>query len=208
MQSLPITVVIAARNEAANLPKCLASLAPASRVVVVDSQSTDGSIKIALSHGAEVVQFFHAGGYPKKRQWALKTARIDTPWTLLLDADELAPPAFWTEVAREIGNRRAAAGYLIRKGFHFLGRRFRFGGFSHDAVLLFPTGRGRFEQLNDGADTGLDMEVHERMVVDAPIRRLRTPLIHEDYKGLAAPPTSIGITGIRRGRPICGTSSC
>jgi glycosyltransferase involved in cell wall biosynthesis len=186
MQTLPITVVIAVKNEAANLPKCLASLVPARRVVVADSQSTDGSIEIACSHGAEVVQFSYAGGYPKKRQWALNAVGIGTPWTLLLDADELAPPEFWTEVAAEIGNPHPAAGYLIRKGFHFLGRRFRFGGFSHDAVLLFQTGRGRFEQLNEAADTGLDMEVHERIVVDGPIRRLRAPLIHEDYKGLAA----------------------
>lgn len=148
MQKLPITVVIAARNEAVNLPKCLASVAPACRVVVVDSQSTDGSIEIALAHGAEVVQFSYGGGYPKKRQWALNNLAIRTPWILLLDADELAPPAFWTEVAGEICGRNPATAYLIRKGFHFLGRRFRFGGFSHEAVLLLRTGHGRFEQLS------------------------------------------------------------
>ena len=30
------------------------------------------------------------------------------------------------------------------------------------------------------------MEVHERVIVDGPVGRLATPLIHDDFKGLAA----------------------
>ena len=76
--------------------------------------------------------------------------------------------------------------YLITKGFHFLGRRFRHGGFSHAPVLLFRTGTARFERLSDDAVDSLDMEIHERVVVQGRIGRLRTPLIHEDFKGLEA----------------------
>ena len=54
------------------------------------------------------------------------------------------------------------------------------------AVLLFRTGRARFEQLIDDPASALDMEVHERLLVDGSVGELNTPLIHEDYKGLEA----------------------
>jgi len=184
--SLPLTVLIAAKDEAVNLPRCLDALSPAERVVVVDSHSTDGTPDIARDHGAEVVQFDYDGGYPKKRQWALDTLDIGTDWTFLLDADEVVPEALWEEIRAVVTAGDPDDAYLITKGFHFMGRAFRFGGFSHEAVLLFRTGQARFERLIEDPADALDMEVHERLHVDGTVGRLDTPLIHEDYKGLEA----------------------
>ena len=85
-----------------------------------------------------------------------------------------------------MANQDSCAAYLVTKGFHFLGRRFRFGGFSHAAVLLFRTGQAKFETLLADSCDGLDMEVHERLIVRGTIGRIRTPLVHEDFKGLEA----------------------
>lgn len=183
---LPITVLIAVKNEEANLTKCLNALAPAHAVVILDSNSTDGTVDIAQRHGASVKQFHFLGGYPKKRQWALDNLAIDTEWTLLLDADEVVPDALWNEISQAINSTSSPDAYLINKGFHFLGKRFRYGGFSHSAVLLFRTGKTRFEQLINVPGDSLDMEVHERVIVDGTIGKLKTPLIHEDFKGLHA----------------------
>ena len=175
--TLPVTVVIAVRNESANIGRCLRSLQTMQRVLVVDSHSTDGTAEIARTAGAEVVQFDFAGGYPKKRQWALENADITTPWVLLLDADEVVPPELLQEIETAVSLPNADDGYLINKGFHFLGRRFRFGGFSHCAVLLFKTGRARFEHIFDENPGGMDMEVHERLLVDGTVGKLRHHLI-------------------------------
>jgi glycosyltransferase involved in cell wall biosynthesis len=183
---LPITVLLAARNEAKNLPRCLAALKPAARVILLDSHSTDDTARIAREQGVEVVQFNYAGGYPKKRQWALDTLGLGRSWVLLLDADEVVPPELWQEIEREIIRIDAPQAFLIRKEFHFLGRRFRFGGFSHQAVLLFRRDRARFERLIDNDPSGFDMEVHERVIVEGQIGKLNTPVIHEDFKGLDA----------------------
>ena len=183
---LPITVLLAARNEAKNLPRCLAALKPAARIILLDSHSTDDTAQIAREQGVEVVQFNYAGGYPKKRQWALDTLGLGRSWVLLLDADEVVPEKLWAEIEREIIRIDAPDAFLIRKEFHFLGRRFRFGGFSHQAVLLFRCDRARFEQLIDHDPSGFDMEVHERVIVRGQIGKLNTPLIHEDFKGLDA----------------------
>lgn len=183
--TLSITVLIAAKNEAANLPRCLKALGPAERVVVLDSHSTDATPKIAREHGAEVVQFDYDGGYPKKRQWALETLGIETDWVFLLDADEVVPESLWGEIRRTLSAPDVDDAYLITKGFHFLGRKFAYGGFSHEAVLLFRKGCARFERLIDDP-SGLDMEVHERLIVDGSVGSLDTALIHEDFKGLEA----------------------
>src|SRR5260221_5341322 len=123
--SLPITVIIAAKNEAANLSKCLDSLTPVQRIIVIDSQSTDATPQIVKAHGAELVQFHYQGGHPKKRQWALDTIPTTTPWVLLLDADEVVPPALWEEIGQAI-NRHGDKGTR------------RQGGEKHDFSLSPP----------------------------------------------------------------------
>jgi hypothetical protein len=104
----------------------------------------------------------------------------------LLDADEVVPPRLWCEIAEVIVKPPIHDAYFITKGFHFLGRRFRFGGFSHAAVLLFRKGKARFEELGDAHTNALDMEVHERVIVDGSVGKLKTALVHEDFKGIEA----------------------
>lgn len=186
LRPLPITVLIAAKDERANIENCLDSLGSMSRIVLLDSHSKDGTAEIAQQRGVEVVQFDYSGGYPKKRQWALEHVAISTPWVLLLDADESLTPELVDEIETAIENRAASDAYLICKGFHFLRRKFRFGGFSHSAVLLFKTGKARFECLLEDDAKALDMEVHERLIIDGTIGTLRNPLIHRDFKGLEA----------------------
>lgn len=184
--SLPITVILAVKNEEANLSRCLEALKPAVRVIVVDSYSNDSTVEIARSYNAEVIQFDYSGGYPKKRQWVLDSMPIETEWVFLLDADEVVPDKLWEEIRSNIFSKNCSDAYLIKKGFHFLGRKLRYGGFSHSAVLLFRTGTARFEELDSRVDSGLDMEVHERVIVDGIVTKLKSPLLHEDFKGIQA----------------------
>src|ERR1700682_519055 len=95
---LPVTVIVAARNEARNLTRCLESLRDVGEVYVVDSQSTDRTVEIARSFSAHVVQFFYQRGWPKKRQWAMDSLPLAYDWTLLLDADEALTPELADEI--------------------------------------------------------------------------------------------------------------
>ena len=183
MKNIPVTVVIPTRNEEANIELCLRSAARAQYVLVVDSHSSDSTRAICREFGAEVTPFEYRGGYPKKRQWALDTWPFKTEWILLLDADERVGPELWDEIDKVILSDPAAAAYLIRKQFCFLGKRFRFGGFSHRAVALFRRGNVRFEDLSS-VDCGVDMEVHERLVVNGIAAHLHSSLEHWDERGL------------------------
>src|SRR5208337_3285666 len=101
---LPVSVIVAARNESKNLPRCLQALKDVGEVYVIDSQSIDGTVEIARSHGAKVVQFHYQGGWPKKRQWAMNTLPLAYDWTLLLDADEVLTPELSKEISSAIQN--------------------------------------------------------------------------------------------------------
>jgi len=61
---VPVSIFLPIKNEAHNLPRCLAAVAWADELIVVDSQSTDGSQAIAQAHGAHVVQFHFNGIWP------------------------------------------------------------------------------------------------------------------------------------------------
>jgi len=77
------------------------------------------------------------------------------------------------------------AAYYVTKQFHFLGKPFRFGGFSHSAVLLFRTGQARFERLVEDDSDSLDMEVHERLSW-RPDREDASPADSSRLQGLEA----------------------
>jgi len=181
---LPISVIIATRNEALNLPRCLASLEDVGEVYVVDSQSTDETLEIARAHGAKVVQFHYHGGWPKKRQWAMDRLPLAYEWVLLLDADEALTPQL-KEMIRTAIRKRYVDGYHLSLQMHFLGRRLRHGGSSFWKLALFRRHKGHYEcRLSDQDASMADMEVHEHVVVRGETEKLSSPLLHYNVDSL------------------------
>jgi glycosyltransferase involved in cell wall biosynthesis len=182
---LPLSVIIPVRNEAHNLPRCLESLQRVGEVYVVDSESGDDTAAIAESHGAKVVQFHYAGGWPKKRQWAMDTLPLAYDWILLLDADEVLTPELADEIQRAIQDPHTD-GYYIALQMYFLGRRLRHSGASFWKLSLFRKGLGRYECRLQNQDVSMaDMEVHEHVVVTGTTRPLIHPLIHHNVESLS-----------------------
>lgn len=184
-ETLPITVIVAARNEAHNLRRCLRSLRPAGEVYVIDSQSTDATVQIAESGGARVVQFHYQGGWPKKRQWAMDSLPLTYDWIFLVDADETLTPELAAEIRNAIQNPDCD-GYYIALRMFFLGRELRHSGASFYKLSLFRRGRGRFEcRLTDQDQSMADMEIHEHVVVEGKTARLKNSLEHHNVESLS-----------------------
>jgi len=182
---LPVSVIVAVRNEEKNLPQCLAVLRDVGEVYVIDSQSTDATPEIARTFGAKVVQFHYQGGWPKKRQWAMDNLPLAFDWVLLVDADEVLTPELAEEIRRAI-QTQSTDGYYISLRMHFLGRVLRHGDASFWKLALFRRGKGRYEcRLRDQDSSMADMEVHEHVVVDGPALRLKNPLIHHNVESLS-----------------------
>jgi glycosyltransferase involved in cell wall biosynthesis len=182
---LPISVIVATRNEEKNLPRCLEALRDVGEVYVIDSGSTDSTPEIARSFGAKVMQFRYQGGWPKKRQWAMDTLPLAFDWIFLIDADEVLTPGLAEEIRRSI-TCEDVNGFYISLQMYFLGRVLRHGDANFWKLSLFRRGKGRYEcRLKDQDSSMADMEVHEHVVVEGPIKRLVNPLIHHNVESLS-----------------------
>ena len=175
----PISILIPAKNEAANLRDCLASCRFAAEVVVVDSGSTDGTPAIAREFGAQVIDFQWNGRFPKKKNWSLAHVPWRHEWVFILDADERITPA----LAAELGRVAAAPdcdAYFVNRRFWFLDGWLMHCGYYPSWNIRFIRHRlGRFEEYADLNDTGSgDNEVHEHVLVQGKLGRLQHELDH------------------------------
>jgi glycosyltransferase involved in cell wall biosynthesis len=176
---VPLSVVVPVRNEAHNLPRCLASVRWASEIWVVDSQSTDGTAAVAEAHGARVVQFRFNGTWPKKKNWALASLPFAHPWVFVLDADEVLPPEAESEIRTIVADpAHPMDGYWINRRFFFMGQWLRHAYYPNWNLRLFRHAQGRYERLTDAATASGDNEVHEHVVVPGATARLRSEMDH------------------------------
>ncbi|NCQ96608.1 MAG: glycosyltransferase family 2 protein [Microcystis wesenbergii Mw_QC_S_20081001_S30D] len=184
-EKIPVSVLIPAKNEESNLPACLESVARADEVFVVDSQSSDRSIEISTNYGANVVQFYFNGRWPKKKNWSLDNLPFRNEWVLIVDCDERITPELWNEIATVIQDPDYNGYYLNRRVF-FLGQWIRYGGKYPDWNLrLFKHKSGRYENLNteDIPNTG-DNEVHEHVILDGKVGYLKNDMLHIDFRDI------------------------
>ena len=165
----PVAAIVLAYNEERNLPECLASLQGwIEQLFVVDSGSTDGTVEIARSYGAVVVEHpFET--YGAQRNWALENLPLTSPWILNVDSDERVTPELRASIEEVLRRDDASAvGYLASRRTMFMGRWIRHGG--HYPVWhlrLFRRGRGRCE----------DRLYDQHFLCDGPTRKLSGDLI-------------------------------
>jgi glycosyltransferase involved in cell wall biosynthesis len=164
--SMPrLSAIIITRNEASNIGDCLDSLAFCDERIVVDSDSTDGTLLIAREKGARIATHGWKGFGPQKN-YALSLAHGD--WVLSIDADERVTPELAVEIRKAIAEGKAD-GFELSRRSSFCGRMMRHSGWFPDRVLrLFRRDIGRFT----------DDLVHERVACDGKTARLKNALLH------------------------------
>ncbi len=89
----PISVLIPVKDEASNLAACLASVAFCDEIVVVDSDSTDGTRAIATQAGAGMVDFQWNGRFPKRKTGRWPTSRGNMSGSSSLTPTSVSHPA-------------------------------------------------------------------------------------------------------------------
>lgn len=167
-----LSIVLITQNEAANLPRTLASVSWAQEIVVLDSGSTDVTLEIARAAGAKICSEPWKG-FGAQKNSAL--ARATGDWVLSLDADEEVSPALAREIQALLAGEPAFQAYRIPRLNHFLGTPLRHGGYWPDPKLrLFARGAARFEER----------AVHETMQAAGPVGTLKGHLIHHCYPTL------------------------
>jgi glycosyltransferase involved in cell wall biosynthesis len=178
---LPVSIIVPVKNEEHNLGRCLASAQWAGEIFVVDSHSTDATAGIARDFGAEVVQFDLNEQFPKKKEWALRTLKLQYDWVFLIDADEELPAEAEAVIAGAIQHSNGINGYWVNRRFWFLGRPLDHAYFPNWNLRLFRHRLGRFERLTTQTADGSDVEVHEHALVEGRTSYLHLVLEHYAY---------------------------
>jgi len=182
MNKLPVTVLVPIKNEEVNLRKSLPLLTDFDQLIILDSQSTDESLKIAESYEAEIYQFIWNGKFPKKRNWALRNLEIRNDWILFLDADEYVTPEFLKELQEAIQHPEYV-GYWITFRNYFMEKQLKHGD-QFKKLPLFKQGSGEYERIVEDNWSHLDMEVHEHPILKGKVGMFKAHIQHNDYKGL------------------------
>lgn len=144
-----ITAIILTYNEEIHLERCIKSLQGfCERVCVIDSFSTDNTVAIANSLGADVFQNKWENNYAKQLNWAINHCQITSDWTLRVDADEHFPIALEQEIIHKIPTLSSEVfGIVLSRRIIYKGSMIRFGGFKEFKLLrIWRTGHGVCEQ--------------------------------------------------------------
>jgi acetyltransferase-like isoleucine patch superfamily enzyme len=173
-----IDVMIITHNEAINLPHCLQALQGwTNKVFVIDSGSTDGTQELAESFGAEVVHHDWPG-YAQQKNWGMESMPFESPWLLIVDADEVITPKLRDQLVALAGkpvDEVPENGFFINRLTYFLDRPIRHCGYYPSwNMRFFKRDKGRYE----------DRLVHEHIIIDDPIGKIKEPMLHEDRRGL------------------------
>lgn len=168
-----ISVVVLTLNEAANLPRCLASVAWSDDVVVVDSGSTDGTVEVARAHGARVLtRAFDS--FAGQRNHAMAHAGFRHRWVLHLDADEVVTEPLRAELLAIAAAASAAYPvYRVPSRIIFMGRWLKHAG-------MYPAYQVRFGRAD--ALRFVDHGHGQREVQPAEqVGTLANPLDHHNF---------------------------
>lgn len=175
-----MTAIILTKNEEMNLTRCLESIKKlVTRIVVVDSGSTDRTLEIARSFGADIYshEWVH---YANQFNWALENVNVKTKWVFRIDADEIVPADLAEEIERECIKHADddVNGFDMPFKLFFLGRYLKHGGtYPVWKVTIFKYAYGKFE----------DRAMGEHVVLSSGKSiKLKNDCLHHDFKDLSS----------------------
>lgn len=166
-----VSVIIITKNAADDIRRCLASVAWADEIIVLDSGSTDATVAICREYTPHV-EVTDWPGFGAQKNRALAKANCD--WVLSLDADEWLDAALIDEI-QHVLKQPSADAYALPRCSKFCGRFIKHGAWRDDWVTrLFKRGSAKFS--ND--------IVHEKLITVGKVTRLKNWLWHDSCKNL------------------------
>lgn len=168
-----VTAIIPTFNEEHNIEAALASVSWADEIMVVDSFSTDNTIKIATENGAKVIQreYEHSAS---QKNWAIPQAKHE--WIFLLDADERVDKKLKEEIKSVLSHDKVeySAFWIKRRNF-FMNSEIKYSGWQGDKVVrLFKRDECKYENKS----------VHAEIICKGSVGILKHKLVHYTFKDI------------------------
>ncbi len=168
-----VSAVILAHDELDLIEGCIASVAWADEIIVIDDGTTDELRALAKAAGAMVV-VRPWRGFPQQRNAGLGLAACD--WLLFVDADERVPTALAREVRQVVAAPGESVGYWVPRRNVIAGEWVRHAGWWPDRQLrLLKRGHAQYDESR---------VVHELAILDGPDGTLTEPFLHLNYRSL------------------------
>ncbi|HVE71460.1 MAG TPA: glycosyltransferase family 2 protein [Thermoanaerobaculia bacterium] len=168
MSGPPVSVIIHTLNEIEQIEDCLHTVEWADEIYLVDSLSTDGTVKRVREQfpQARVEEREYLGAAATKN-YAIDRAAHD--WIFVIDADERVTPKLRDEILRTLEGPLDRWAYSVGRRNFMLGKEVRFSGLQRDRVTrLFHRGHARYP----------NKRVHADLIVDGPAGDLRQKMLH------------------------------
>lgn len=129
---LGISAVVLTLNEEDNIARTIRSMRDLfGEIIVVDSGSTDRTVSIAQSLGAEVI-FRKYRDHADQWRWVFEAAPLRFEWVFLVDADFEFTETLITSLRAEFSRlAENCLGIYVEHRYVFRGRHIRFGGTKH-----------------------------------------------------------------------------
>lgn len=163
---MKISLVMIVKNEEKNIAKSLESVKDlVSEMIVVDSGSTDNTMKIAQSYGAKIFKR-DFDSFSNQKNYALSLAMNE--WVLHLDADEVLSQELKEEIKKTLENTKYDGFILTRTNF-FLGKQMKYSGLNKEYRLRLA--KKSLSKYVGGL-------IHEELVVDGKIGKLNNVFYH------------------------------
>lgn len=162
-----LSAIIIAKDEEMMIEECLRSLSFADEIVLIDSGSTDNTVKIAKKHKARVVNFKQGNNFSEWRNKGLSEAKGD--WILYIDADERVSEELSKEILEVISDQSETGAYAIPRKNNILGKNLIHGGWYPDYVKRL---------FKKGSISGWHGDLHEEPKYTGQIGHLKCDLIH------------------------------
>ena len=170
VMKMKLSVGIITYNEERNLPKTLeAARKIADEIIIVDSHSTDGTVKMAESYGATVYSEDWKGFGPQKNSVIDK---CQGEWILLIDADEELSDELVEKIKKIIDGKSEYDVYDINRCSVCFGKELKYGGWSKQyATRLWKRGTVRVS----------DSLVHEEFITESTKGKIPEKIYHYSY---------------------------
>jgi glycosyltransferase involved in cell wall biosynthesis len=141
-----ISVLVLTLNEENNLPGCLDTVKWSDDIHVLDSYSSDRTIEIAKSYGAQV-WFRKFDSFAQHQNWALENIPFKHPWVFYFDADERVTPALAQAMQRAVENPSGHVAFSVQRRDFFLRTWLKHVQMTAFYERLFRPEKMRYERL-------------------------------------------------------------
>lgn len=170
---IKLSIILITHNAATHLEKCLASVAWADEIIVLDSGSQDETLEICRKYTKKVYLSEDWQGFGVQKNRVLNYAQGE--WVLSLDADEVISESLQFEIQNIIQYTEFTA-FKISRLSRFMGRWIRHSGWQPDYVTrLFRRDCAKFS----------DDLVHEKLEIQqGRVGTLQSPILHYAYDSI------------------------